>query len=252
MVVVPGFATAQDDDPEATIAALETQVSKLQTQVASLTTPTAEATIPAEPGITTLFGDGLGLLPPGEAGTVAVIAVGKPVREALPVAVRNNTGEPVLLNEVIAVARDETGTLIATSMVGTLVPYRIEPGQVAVGDIAFTPGTVLDGLSFEFEVQLDSPDNQFLNRVDLTISEATKTNTGITGLAVNNSDEKLMGPFSVAGLCLSTTGEIRGYYAAFATKMELAPGEETPFTASGYPGPACDAYVIGVTGYKGF
>jgi hypothetical protein len=133
-----------------------------------------------------------------------------------------------------------------------MAPYSLEPGQISVGTAYFGPDDIPDGLTFEFETQLDSPDNQFLSRVDLTISEATKSDTGIVGIAVNNSDEKLMGPFSVVGLCLSPTGEIRGYYSAFATKNELAPGETTPFTASGYPGPACDAYVIGVTGYKGF
>lgn len=239
---------------EATIATLQTQVAKLQTQVATLTTPTIavldENGTPGIDDITSLYGDALPLLPTGSSGSVDVIAVGSPVRGTVPIAVRNNTGMELLLSGVLGVARDQAGDLAFSGDVSTLSPYLLVAGQVAIGDVYFGPSDLPEGLTFEFEPQTSPVEDGSAFRQDLEIVEATRKADGIVGIASNPTEERLNGPFSVIGVCFDHAEAIQGYYAAYAAKDELSPGETTQFTASFYGTGPCDAFLLGSNGFK--
>lgn len=249
-----GGASAQTE-PEVTVAALETRVAELETEVAELTTPIPEANAissPSAQGETLLYGDALDLLPVGQTQEVEVIAVGAPVRGAVPIAVRNNSGADVLLKGVLGIARDEAGKLAFSGNVSMMAPYVLHSGEVAIGDVYFGPDDLPDGLSYEFD-----PDTQDFNadtafRQDLEVVEATRKETEIVGIVRNQTDEDLSGPFSVVAVCFDSEGAIQGYYATYAVANELAPGDTTQFTASFYGTGPCDAYLLGVNGFKGF
>lgn len=131
-------------------------------------------------------------------------------------------------------------------------PYLLPVGNVAVGYVYFGPSDLPAGLTFEFDPQSSPADGANAFRQDLEITEATRKDDGVVGIARNATEEKLSGPFSVVGICVDQTGAIQGYYAAYAAKNELAPGETTSFTASFYGAGPCAAYLLGATGYKGF
>ena len=256
-VIVSG-ASQQASVPEATIAALQTEVATLQTQVASLTTPAADAAAPeasptTESGTASknLAGDALPLLPTGRAGVVDVIAVGAPVRSTVPVVVRNNTSTDVVLSGVLGIARDASGTLIASGDVSMFSPSLIPAGQVSIGSVYFGTTDVPPDATLEFEPDATPAAGGNAFRQDIAIAESTRQPNRIVGLARNGTDQPLTGPFTVVGICFDQSGAILGYYATYAAKNELAPGETTPFDATFYGTGPCDAYLLGSTGYKG-
>jgi len=85
------------------VASSPNQLSARQTPG---TPPPAAATpiVATESALPYLFGNALPLLPPGDTELVEVIAFGLPVRSDVPVAVRNNTGEDVVLKGVFGIA----------------------------------------------------------------------------------------------------------------------------------------------------
>lgn len=256
--LIASGATKQATGPEATIAALQTEVATLRTQVAGLTTPTAGAsaietssTPDSGAASTYLAGDALPLLPTGRAGVVDVIAVGAPVRSTVPMVVRNNTGTDVVLSGVLGIARDADGTLIASGDVSMFSPSLIQAGQVSIGSVFFGTTDVPPDATLEFEPDATPIAEANAFRQDIAIAESTRQPNRIVGLARNGTDKSLTGPFSVVGLCFDQSGAIQGYYATYAAKNELAPGETTPFDATFYGTGPCDAYLLGSTGYKG-
>lgn len=256
MVLMAGIFTlpinAQDSEPEATIAALQTEVAALQTEVASLSpaTPPGDGTGSATP--TALFGDVDSLIPAGEPGIVDVVVVGAPVRSSLPLIVRNNTGQDILLEGVLVTARDDSGNLVTVSEVSSLSPYYLPAGGVAVGDAYFGTTDIPAGLTYEFEPQTQDVNTEMIFRQDLVIQEVSSTGSELIGIAINQTEEALTGPFRVVGVCLDASGAIQGYYSTYAAKDALAPGETTTFNATFYGTGPCETFAVGVTGYKGF
>lgn len=242
---------AQDDGPEATIAALQTEVSSLQTQVASLTSPTPSSEPTGQVATSTLFGDIDSLVPAGQAGEVEVVLVGAPVRSSLPMAVRNNTGEDILLEGVLVTGRDAAGNLVAVSEVSSLAPYYLPAGGIAVGDAYFGTSDLPAGLTFEFEPQTKDAATELIFRQDLVVQEVSNSGSELIGIAVNQTDEELSGPFRVVGVCFDAAGTIQGYYGTYASKDALVPGEATTFSATFYGTGPCDTFAVGVTGYRG-
>lgn len=250
-----GSTVAQDGGgAEATIAALRTEVAVLQTHVSALATPTVAPSshlgTPAAETISPLNGDAFPLLPAGEPGVIAIIAIGSPVRGTVPIAVRNNTGTDVLLNGVLGIARDQSGALAFSGDVSSVAPFVLIAGQVAIGDVYFGPSDLPAGLTFEFEPETSPVEGGNAFRQDLEIVEATRRPDGIVGIAINPTDQPLSGPFRVIGVCFDQSGAIQGYYAAYAAKDALAPGETTQFTATFYGSGPCDAHLLGSTGFK--
>jgi hypothetical protein len=254
-LITPRSLHAQEPDAQATIAALETQVAALQTQVAGLMPASATSTPAATSAEDEIFafvlGESLPQLPAGDPGVVDVITVGAPVRSSVPVVVRNNTNSAVALDDVFGVARDQEGTLVLSGEVSNMTPYRLPPGQIAAGSVYFGQDVPPEA-TLEFEPQVEPFEEREFGSQDLIIIEAEVTPDGIVGIAANPTPEELSGPFSVTGVCFDSSGEVRGYYSAFAAKDELEIDESTPFSATFYGEGPCDVHIIGLSGFKGF
>lgn len=198
-----------------------------------------------------LVGDGAPLLPTGRLGVLDVISVGVPVKWFVPIVLRNNTDETMVLNNVHGVARDTSGTLIATGETGSFIsPNVISVGQVAIAVVYFNSQDHLPpATALEFELDAE-PATDSLFRQDLEIDDATPGEERIVGLARNDTDESLVGQVSVIGVCLNADGAIRGWYQGFGNQSDLAPGETAPFDARFDGIGPCDGFLIGASGYK--
>lgn len=231
------------------VASVPDQIGARQTPG---TPPPAAATpsVATESALPYLFGNALPLLPAGDSELVEVIVVGLPVRADVPIAVRNNTGEDVVLKGVFGIARDSSGTLIASSDISSFSPYILPAGQVAIGSLYFGTTDLPRGVTVEFDPDAEPLEDARVTRQDLEIVEAAQQPDGIVGLARNGTDAQLSGPFRVVGVCVDQSGAIQGYYGAYAAKDSLAPGETTAFDATFYGTGPCDAFLIGSSGYK--
>ena len=139
-----------------------------------------------------LVGDGTPLLPAGRPGVLDVITVGAPVKWLVPIVLRNNTDETMVLNNVHGIAHDAIGALIATGETGSFIsPSVIPVGQVAIAGVYFNsqhhlpPATVL---AFELDAE---PASASRFRQDLEIDDATPGEERIIGLARNGTTNRL-------------------------------------------------------------
>lgn len=285
-----GNGAGAQDGSEATIEALETQladakataaargerINAQRTKIAELsndaTTPVADdeqgngrdtitpadADTPRVAVDTSLFGESPEALPEGEADVVAVIVTGDPVRSNLPVVLRNNTGADLTVTQVVGVARDEGGKLVASSSFSNLAPAVLTTGQVGVGYVYFDIDELTPDLVFEIEAQYEPAGGDFTYLYDLTITEAELTEDGIVGIATNPL-AKTVNAGSDVGICFSGDGTVVGYLSGSADKTETAAGDDTSFSATfNYPNEdfddavtalnSCERYLIGVTG----
>jgi hypothetical protein len=198
-----------------------------------------------------LVGAGVPLLPAGRPGVLDVIAVGAPVKWFVPIVLRNNTDQTMVLNNVHGIARDSSGALIATGETGSFIsPSVIPVYQVAIAVVYFNslhhlpPATVL---AFELDAE---PATASLFRQDLEIDNATPGEDSIVGLARNATDEPLMGQVSVIGVCFDADGAIQGWYQGFGNQSDLDPGETAPFDARFDGMGPCDGFLLGASGFK--
>jgi hypothetical protein len=265
---VPSAATGPLAN-EATNAALETRVSELETEVAALKTgggnPSPTPSIRADSGsipTATLFGEAPEV-PAGDDGEVTVVMTGGIVRSDIPIVVRNNTGQDIVITDVFATGRTDDGTLAASAEVSSIVPYRVPAGGIAVGSVYFGVDELPDGLTYEFEPQYESAKSDDGYFLDVPIVEAELTASGVIGRISNPTDQDVSGPFTVVGVCFDAGGDIAGYFGTYAAKDELRPGDESPFDATFYyPGAGfttslnanetCASFLIGARGYAEF
>lgn len=250
-LVVAFPVSAQDPGAQATIAALQTEVSTLQTQVAKIRTPTPGDVSVEQPSTSFLFGDIASIVPAGNPGEIEVVTVGAPVRSSLPIVIRNNSDTDVLLEDVLVTGRDASGGLVTVSEVSSVAPHYLPSGGIAVGSAYFGTTDIPSGLTFEFEIETSETNSDFIYRQDLQIQEVTNSGSELVGIAANSTEEELTGPFRVTGVCFDSLGQVTGYFATYATQDALSPGETTPFSATFYGAGPCDAFAVGVTGYKG-
>jgi hypothetical protein len=75
-------------------------------------------------------------LPAGAQGRLAIVAHGEPWVGELPVVVRNNTTQAVTEIRVRAVVTAGDGTRVVGS--SRLLPYHVQPGEIAFGYVYFT------------------------------------------------------------------------------------------------------------------
>ena len=215
-------------------------------------TPAVAATPAAQGGSPYLAGDALPLLPPGRPGSVDVIVVGAPVGWNVPVVLRNNTDEAVVIISVHGTAHDRTGALIGTGEPGAFMsPSLLPSGQAAIAGVYFNSAEYLPAdavLAFEPEIESAATASDF--RQDLEIVYATREEQGIVGQARNGTDDPLVGKISVLGICFDATGMITGYGFGLADRLDLDPGETAPFDVGIESTGPCDAFLLGASGYK--
>ena len=221
---------------------------------ASAATPGSAAT-PAGPeqGSRYLAGDALPLLPPGHPSVVDVVAIGAPVRDwFVPIVLRNNTAETVVLTNVSGTAHDASGALLGSAEAFSFITPSIVPaGQVALAHLEFNSADPIPADAvLAFEATAAPLATAQVLRQDLEIVEAMQEADRLVGLARNGTDEALIGKITVLGLCFDAAGVIQGDYAGFADKVDLGPGETAPFTVRLAGTGPCEAFLIGAGSNK--
>jgi hypothetical protein len=170
----------------------------------------------------------------------------------VPIVLRNNTSETVVLSNIAGVAHDAAGTLLGDgNMMTFITPSVVPPGQVALASIEFNS---VDPIPTDATVTV-APTAEPLTttqvyRQDLEIVEATMEGDRIVGLAQNGTNESLIGSIAVLGLCFDATGTIQGLYDGFADASDLGPGETAPFAVRFNGTGPCDAFLVGAGSYK--
>jgi hypothetical protein len=192
------------------------------------------------------------LLPPGEAGTVAVIAVGLPEEWSVPVVLRNNTAETLVLTTVHGTAQDAHGDLIGTGDPGAFMsPIVLSPGQVAIAVVYFNSRDYLPADAvLTFEVETEPMTGASVFRQDLDLVDAVKEADGIVGLARNGSAAPLVGKVNVVSVCFDATGTVTEFSIGFADALDLEPGETVPVSIPITDADSCAAFLVGANGYR--
>lgn len=240
--------------------AQRTEISALEAELAGEPAPTEGAAEP-EPGDvdTTLFGVPPDSLPQGADGDVSIIAMGAPVRNDLPVVLRNNTGSEVFLTGMQGVVRDAGGSLLASVGLSTLAPYQLLPEQVAVGYVYFDGVDEIPAdVQYELEPEYETVEGDFSFHVDMVITEAELIDDGIVGIASNPLEDEMSGG-SAVGICFDADGAVVGYLSGSTDKYDIPAGDDSAFGARfQYPGESfddgvtaansCVAYLVGVVG----
>lgn len=251
-----GVVAQEDPDAQATIEALETQVSELQTQIADLDSgaesPTEEAgkAAPNSGASGTVFGPGVEFLPAGTDGEVEVVLAGEYDGTRLPYVVRNNTGETVSEISVSSTVKSADGKLIAAGGSLDIKPRVVPAGGYAIGYLYFDGVDLASDVTFAYDVEYEEGvDTTFVLTLDLEFSDVAYLDGRLVGEAINSGDETASGPFSFSVVCLSSDGALLDYWDGFADKETADPGETIPFQVEDYSDVDCSNFVIAGRGY---
>ncbi len=267
---VPAHSAAQDSTDDR-VSALETQVAELEATVAALAgnsdpaTETESApgegelpsagTVADTPQDATsagnLSGNAFEVLPPGNAGELAVVSSGSYDGTSLPLLLRNNTNEALVRVTVAVSVHDASGALLAVGEANDLTPSRVEPGAYVFGNAYFDFATFPSDVTYDFQASGKSAESaSFIGIYDLTIQESSYLGDRIVGTAINNLDVTLRGPFGVEAACFGTDGSLLGIASDFAAADVADPGAQVPFQVTLYNVASCDIYLIGSSGYN--
>ncbi|MER3484591.1 MAG: hypothetical protein C4345_00065 [Chloroflexota bacterium] len=190
-------------------------------------------------------------MPPGKAGQIDVVAVGRYDGNILPLIIRNNTERDVVNVSVSAVARDAAGQLIAAGGDQGFSPNLVRSGEYTFGYVYFGGATLPPDATFEFEVTAkDVAAARFVGQVDLEVLEASFLGDRIVGVLRNASDELVKGPFKVIALCLDAQGSILGHFLEFADKERAEPNDTVPFQIDIYRGVDCTHFLVAGSGFS--
>ncbi len=210
---------------------------------ASAQTPAAGADIPAS-----LYVEGTPTFPAGKPGAVDIVAVGDPDSSSVPIVVRNNTDDAIELGDVVGVARDAQGKLAMTGEISDTVPFIVQPGQIAIGDVNFGDD-IPAGLTFEFEAESNPVEKSSFSRQDIDVQEAVLKDDEVIGIVRNPTGSSLNGPFAVVVMCFDDAGEISMASGGYAAKDTLGPDATSPFSITLYGDGPCDSFIVGSTGW---
>lgn len=201
-------------------------------------------------GVGFVAGTALGILPDGEPGELSVLAIGPYDGNVLPIVVRNNTGADIIRITAVATAKNPAGQVIASGNDQMFNPNLVRAGGVAFGyayfdGIALPPDTT-------FEVALQSKlatDDQFENRRDLEIIEASTLEGRVVGTMSNVYDTKLDGPVGVAAVCFDDAGNLLQHLQSFSSAESVAPDETLSFQVDNYQSASCPLFLVAASAW---
>jgi hypothetical protein len=143
------------------------------------------------------------------SGDVTVVAASAPVRDGVAFVVQNGTDRTVRVTRVTAVAQQPDGAQAARASTRDIVPARLAPGEVAIGDVEFRAGTIAPDPVLTWAVGWgrvpSAPDPLRLAVGELELSPPRGGSVAQTlDLEVTNpSSARLAGPLAVRVLCLN-------------------------------------------------
>jgi hypothetical protein len=202
-----------------------------------------------------IIGPGLGLLPSGEPGTVAVVLAGPYVFELgthIPFVLRNTTAEPVTELVVTASAYEADGTLIHTAQAGPIQiqPWVVPPGGYAIGTVGFGTLRLAKAVRFAFAVEW-AVGISAAPYYDLEIARASFDGDRIAGKVRNHLDRPVTFYTSVMYACLSPDGGLRYVATVYTEAKSIEPGATAPFVIDEHAiGDPCALFVLAAAGYS--
>jgi len=183
-------------------------------------------------GVGYVGGNAFGLIPPGDAGQLSIVARGAMDEIGnLPIVARNNTGNDVVGLKVSATVRDAGGNLLGAQDANTIQPFFVRSGGIAISNLFFSPGTVFPvDAQYEFKVSsMDIADARFYSHADLDIVEASLFDNRIVGTMRNGYEKAVDGPFYLLAACFDEAGNLLSVLSGNSDSPSLAPGEEQSF-----------------------
>lgn len=214
--------------------------------VVVLGAPAGAATDVALPALT---GNAPLAVDPVPAGEVAVVAWSAPVRNRVAFVVENGSDSSVRVARVTAVAERVTGTQATRASTTAVVPGRLAPGERAIGQVAFRPGTIDLAPTLTWQVRsaraASAPDPTRLAVDDLVLSPPRDDTVAQTlDLTLGNPRSRAVrGPFRVQVLCLNEAGRPAVLAAATVKGRSLGAGATRPVTVSLRE--LCPSHVVG-------
>jgi hypothetical protein len=194
-----------------------------------------------------LAGNAYDLVPKGKPGKLDVVVVGPLFRSEMPIIIRNNTKDRMANVEASAVARDESGTLLAAGNTQNVYPDLLPPGSISLAYIYFENADNLNGAKFEVKAKGDKADLPS-DYIPLKITEVSLQTNHLIGIAHNEFTDTIEAP-SVYGQCFDSSGEITGYFDGYI-EGDLAVDEEAPFDVPLYGTDSCDLFLVIAAGYS--
>jgi hypothetical protein len=198
----------------------------------------------------TLVGTALDAVPDGTPGEVTVVAIGPTGGEYVPVVVRNDTDAVVVDAQVSMEAVGPDGEVVVRgSLRGELAPYRLQPGEIAVGDVWFGGAAIPADATLEAETSVPD-DDSFPDKVDYEIREATVEDGMVSGVIANGSDRPT-GDLTamVTVMCFDGATPTVREGIILSSPPALAPGEEAPFAVERFLDTQCEEYLVAVGGF---
>ncbi len=196
-------------------------------------------------------GSALSMLPAGEPGALSVVATGYYDGNTLPFVLRNNTGAPVISPEVVGVAKNAAGQMIATGGDQGITPNLIRPGGLSLGYVYFGGVQLPADTTFEITATAKAiDDEQFENQRDLSVVEAAYIDGRIVGTLTNDYPEELTGPFGVRVACFDANGALIDADQAYSKQDSAAPGAAIPFQVPGFGALDCPLFLVSGGGYS--
>jgi hypothetical protein len=201
-------------------------------------------------GVGFIGGNALGSLPEGEPGELSVLAIGPYDGNVLPIVIRNNTGQDIIRVTAVATARNPAGQVIASGNDQLFSPNLVRSGGVAFGYAYF--GGIELAADTTFEVDLDAKpatDDEFENRRDLEIVEASTVDGRVVGTMQNIYDAELTGPISVDAVCFDEAGDLVAHLKSYTNKETVAPEESASFQVDNFLGVPCPLFLVAASGW---
>lgn len=226
------FSPVSQSSTRARDAAAQTAFSAPETSASSLEPQLATPGPPSDLQHTqsTVAGNGVALLPEGDAGEIVVIAVGSYDPEhGLPYAIRNNMNNDQVVIEVQAMTLDAAGASISSGPRGFSLPWKLRAGDIAIGYVEFRDDDLPADAAFTFTIESKAAaDARSGFLVDVDMLGATSDDGRIKGEAINTYSQVVSVPVFEA-MCLDGEGRPLRVYMDFFDQSELAPGQTGTF-----------------------
>jgi hypothetical protein len=195
-------------------------------------------------------GNAFPLLPEGNPGELSVLAIGPYDGTQLPIVIRNNTGQDVIRITATVTARNPAGQVIGSGGDQLFSPNLVRSGGLAFGYAYFA------GVQFpadtQFDVQLDATpatDDQFENRRDLEVVEASTIDGRVVGTLQNTYGTTLTGPFDARAVCFDEAGALVSLQMSFLPPPQLGPDETVTFQTDNFTGTPCPLFLVAASGW---
>lgn len=192
-------------------------------------------------------------LPAGDPGELSIVEVSEldtsgssPI---LSLALRNNTDESLEDVEVTVTVRSE-GRIVATTTSEKVVPYYIQPGEIALTYASFSDGQEIPAdPEYSFTVQSQPVDPADDGYRPLSVTEANLSGSAVVGEATNESAETVHGPYTVSVYCFDGDTLLSQLSTYTDQDGETAVGDSVFFSAN-LRDTTCPSFLVGVTGWS--